>query len=354
MRSCLNIIQALSRAAQDSTTTTRYHHSKSLDISNILQPVQQFPYPIVFMTMTGTLAKLLADHPALPLQGAQGISAELNYVLASNQIEYDTSARTSRSKSNNKGRRKAQVRVNRKVRTPTKKATGTTTKNGIYNLHNNKPTTQTEPLTKQNMAGIGMTTATLQAHQVCHLHLLHSPTESKPIHKQLPPLPTGMFTTPDTNPPQHPQPLTVTYAFNAVALKDPTMIAQIVILTHYHKDSPARSHKRHLHLGALESTHTMTHVRPNLAMENVNFANTVRTLLSWRRTSIRPSCQALLIGALHCSLTTSFTLLTSTRTRTSSTTSTLPRPNFCFKATTLCYWINSMQMTGLTMRLLSH
>ena len=106
MRSFLNIIQALSRAAQASTTTTRYHHSKSLDVSKILQPVQQFPYPIIFMTMAGTLAKLLADHPALPLQGAQGITAELNYVLATNQIEYDTSARTSRSKSTNKGKDK--------------------------------------------------------------------------------------------------------------------------------------------------------------------------------------------------------------------------------------------------------
>ena len=106
MRSCLHITQALARAAQDSTTTTRFHRSKALDVSNSLQPVQQFPYPIIFMTMAGTLAALLADHPALPLQGAQGISAELNHVLSTNQIEYDTSARTSRTRSNNKGKDK--------------------------------------------------------------------------------------------------------------------------------------------------------------------------------------------------------------------------------------------------------
>ena len=121
MRSCLNIIQALSRAAQDSTTTTRYHHSKAMDVSNILQPVQQFPYPIIFMSMTGTLAKLLTDHPALPLQGAQGISAELNYVLATNQIEYDTSGRSSRSKPNNKGKDKGTGKGKQKGKDTTQK-----------------------------------------------------------------------------------------------------------------------------------------------------------------------------------------------------------------------------------------
>ena len=255
-----------------------------------------------------------------------------------------------------KVRTKAQVRVSRQVRRPPTKAIGTTTKNGTHSLRNTKATTQTDPQTKPNMAEIGMTTTTLQAHQGCHPHLLHNLPESKPTPKQHLLPPSGMFTTPDTNLPLHPQPQpqTTIFAFNAVASKAPTMIAQIVIHIHYHQASPTRFHKSHLHLGALELTPTMTHVRPSLAMENVNYANTIRTLSSSRRTSIRPFCQALLTGVLHYSWITSFIHSISTRTRTSSTTSTFPRPNYPFRATTLYYLTNSQLMIGLTMWLHFH
>lgn len=37
---------------------------KSIDISNLLHSVQQFPHPIIFMPMGSSLSKLLAQHPA--------------------------------------------------------------------------------------------------------------------------------------------------------------------------------------------------------------------------------------------------------------------------------------------------
>ena len=113
MRSCLNIIPALSRAAQDPATTTRFHHSKSLDVNNILQPAQH------------SISSYLHDHDwrfgqtsfrPSSTSPSRSISAELNRVLATSQIEYGSSSRSSRSRSYNKGKGKGARKGKRAVK----------------------------------------------------------------------------------------------------------------------------------------------------------------------------------------------------------------------------------------------
>ena len=284
MRPCLNIIQPLSRAAQHSTTTTtRYHHSKALDISNILQPVY------LQTTHHFHYKELRAFQ-----ENSTMFSRSTTFSMTHQQELPDPDPIT-------KLRTKAQVRVSTKARIQHNKAFWTTTTNGTDNLHNKKATTQTDLQTKPNMAEIGMTTRTPQAHKGCHPLPLHNLQTSRHTPKQQLPHPSRMHTTPDTNfPPHLPlQPMTIFFAFDAIALKDPTKTAQIVIQIHYHQVSTTRSHKSLLRLVTLEFTPTMTLVRPSLAMENVNYANTTRTLPNLRRSSIRQSCPCCLaIGLL--------------------------------------------------------
>ena len=65
-------------AAIDRTTTYRFSYDKAFDISNTKFPSSTFPYPILFMDMSQSLANLLAAHPQLPLQGALGLSKLLS------------------------------------------------------------------------------------------------------------------------------------------------------------------------------------------------------------------------------------------------------------------------------------
>ena len=300
MRSCLNIIQALSRAAQDSTTTTRFHHSKALDVSNILRPVQQFPYPVIFMTMTGTLAKLLADHPALPLQGAQGISAELNHVLATNQIGYDSSSRSSRSRPTTKGKDKGAGKGKPKGKETQQQNTWRNYRNKTTTTQSNPNTTLTEHQIKPSMADNGMTAVTLQDHQDCHHPSQQDHTEPEHIHKQLPRRHTKMSTTQDTNLPQHQLPLLIhSCANNVAAPKDQSHFAQIVTHILCQLDFPIRYHKSLPHHGALELTHMLIPVTLSLDMENAAFVSTTSLASSLRRTSISLFFPIHLIGAAN-------------------------------------------------------
>ena len=81
------LIQALSGAAVDQSTTYRFTFDKCFDISNTKSPSSTFPYPIVFMDMSQTLANLLSTHPQLPLQGALGLSKSFQQLIHHNQID---------------------------------------------------------------------------------------------------------------------------------------------------------------------------------------------------------------------------------------------------------------------------
>ena len=81
MKSALMTIQALSRAASDRTTLTRHQYDKAFDIANVRHPHQHFPYPIIFMGMSASLAALLSAHPSLPMQGAAGLHQVVQQVF---------------------------------------------------------------------------------------------------------------------------------------------------------------------------------------------------------------------------------------------------------------------------------
>jgi hypothetical protein len=105
MQQTLELIQALSRSAVDKTTTARHNFDKAFDISNIRFPHQQFPFPIIFISMAPSLAKLLSDHPSLPLQGATGLLPIVSNVLMKYQINPSDYGKGGKSKGklNNKG-----------------------------------------------------------------------------------------------------------------------------------------------------------------------------------------------------------------------------------------------------------
>ena len=75
MKSTLQLTQALARATQDRTTAARHSWQKSFDISNTPNALKAFPYQINFLPVSSELVKFLETHPALPLQGAGGLTA---------------------------------------------------------------------------------------------------------------------------------------------------------------------------------------------------------------------------------------------------------------------------------------
>ena len=75
MKSTLQLTQALARATQDRTTAARHSWQKSFDTSNTPNALKAFPYQINFLPVSSELVKLLETHPALPLQGAGGLTA---------------------------------------------------------------------------------------------------------------------------------------------------------------------------------------------------------------------------------------------------------------------------------------
>ena len=105
MQQTLELIQALSRSAVDKTTTARHNFDKAFDISNIRFPHQQFPFPIIFISMAPSLAKLLSEHPSPPLQGATGLLPIVSNVLMKYQINPSDYGKGGKSKGklNNEG-----------------------------------------------------------------------------------------------------------------------------------------------------------------------------------------------------------------------------------------------------------
>ena len=105
MQQTLELIQALSRSAVDKTTTATHNFDKALDISNIRFQHQQFEFPIIFISMAPSLAKLLSDHPSLPLQGATGLLPIVSNALMKyhiNPSDYGKGGK-SKGKLNNEG-----------------------------------------------------------------------------------------------------------------------------------------------------------------------------------------------------------------------------------------------------------
>ena len=99
MNETLLLVQALSRAATDRTTTARYRFDKAFDISTLKFPSQQFPYPIIFMKMSSNLANLLSAHPSLPLQGSTGLLSIVQQVFVKYNVNPDDFGKGSKGKS---------------------------------------------------------------------------------------------------------------------------------------------------------------------------------------------------------------------------------------------------------------
>ena len=118
MQSALMMIQALSRAASDRTTLTRHQFDKAFDIANVRFPHQHFPYPIIFMGMSSSLATLLSMHPSLPLQGAAGLHQVIHQVFSDYKInpeDYGKGAKSSgKGKAMVKGKTKGKTKAGRK------------------------------------------------------------------------------------------------------------------------------------------------------------------------------------------------------------------------------------------------
>ena len=89
MKSTLQLIQALTRATQDRTTAARHSWQKNFDISNTTNAIKAFPYEIHFLPVSKDLVKLLESHPALPLQGAGGLSAVVAQAFADYGIKVE-------------------------------------------------------------------------------------------------------------------------------------------------------------------------------------------------------------------------------------------------------------------------
>eukprot|EP00435_Cladocopium_sp_Y103_P059895 s135_g21.t1 len=87
MDTASQMIHALSRADIGRTTAVRFSCDKAFDISNTKVPSSTFPYPILFMPMSQTLANLLSTHPQLPLQGSLGLSRTLQQLFMQHQID---------------------------------------------------------------------------------------------------------------------------------------------------------------------------------------------------------------------------------------------------------------------------
>ena len=105
MQHTLELIQALSKSAVDKTRRARHNVDKALDISNIRFPHQQFPFPIMFISMAPSLAKLLSDHPSLPLQIATGLLPIVSSVLMKYRVDASDYGKGGKFKGklNNKG-----------------------------------------------------------------------------------------------------------------------------------------------------------------------------------------------------------------------------------------------------------
>ena len=80
------IIQTLSRAAVDRSTTCRFSYDKCCDISNPKIPSLKFPFPSIFIRISQSLANSLSTHRPPPFQVALGPSSSFQQKLHFYQI----------------------------------------------------------------------------------------------------------------------------------------------------------------------------------------------------------------------------------------------------------------------------
>ena len=100
------IIQTLSRAAVDRSTTCRFSYDKCFDISNTKIPSLTCPFPSIFMRMSQSLANSLSTHRPPPLQVALGPTSSFQQKLHFYQIviNYYGKSKDLRSYRSGKGR----------------------------------------------------------------------------------------------------------------------------------------------------------------------------------------------------------------------------------------------------------
>ena len=80
------IIQTLSRAAVDRSTTCRFSYDKCFDISNTKIPSLTCPFPSIFIRISQSLANSLSTHRPPPFQVALGPSSSFQQKLHFYQI----------------------------------------------------------------------------------------------------------------------------------------------------------------------------------------------------------------------------------------------------------------------------
>ena len=294
------LIQALSRTAIDRTTTYRFSYDKAFDISNTKFPSSTFPYPILFMDMSQSLANLLAAHPQLPLQGALGLSKLL---ISSFTTTRSTQAPTVRTPSPEE-----KALLLQKVLSPTKE--------------NNprvdpRAPTRIDPLIKLSMAEDLMTT------------LIQDPQDPH-IEQEKPDLPLSTARAPtttshqinlrtDNGPPIGPNQLQCVPP--AIVSLGRINSALLVIKLHYQTPSTPRSPCQSLTIGAQVSSKMENNALNSLDKDNAHYVNFISSSSRTRRTSINKSYHPPLNGQRSSSLTSTSTSLKLLKKTPLSTTS---------------------------------
>ena len=105
MKNYLMVLQGYTRA---STTTVRYHHSQTRDVSNISteDAVKYFPFNIFPIELDDRLTSQLIDNPTFLIQGVSGLQPHIQQAMQDNGLSYGdfgSKGRNNRDQSHSKG-----------------------------------------------------------------------------------------------------------------------------------------------------------------------------------------------------------------------------------------------------------
>ena len=108
MRSFLMFLQGYTQASRHSTTTLRYHHSQTRDVSNIGtdDAVKYFPYDIFPIELDDRLTSQLTENPSFLIQGFTGLQPLIQQAMQDNDLSYGdfgSKGRTNGDPSHSKG-----------------------------------------------------------------------------------------------------------------------------------------------------------------------------------------------------------------------------------------------------------
>ena len=108
MKSFLMFLQGYTQASRHSTTTLRYHHSQTRDVSNIStdDAVKYFPYEVFPIELDDRLTSQLTENPSFLIQGLRGLQRLIQKAMQDNDLSYGdfgSKERNNRDQSHSKG-----------------------------------------------------------------------------------------------------------------------------------------------------------------------------------------------------------------------------------------------------------